>query len=158
MIPKALKNIHTLLMNLLPIKAILFLVAATPCLAFAQQLPPCVELAANEHNVPVNVFKAIVLVTQSQQASKNANQIEVGALGMHHKAAEIAAKGLNTNVQKIHSDKCTSYRAAAWWLANVSGLTKDADWVAVNRYFHGRTSRPGSIMTDRVKMVYDQLD
>ena len=145
-------------MNLLPIKAILFLVAATPCLAFAQQLPPCVELAANEHNVPVNVFKAIVLVTQSQQTSKNANQIEVGALGMHHKAAEIAAKGLNTNVQKIHSDKCTSYRAAAWWLANVSGLTKDADWAAVNRYFHGSSAQHELPVVQRVRIAYEQLN
>lgn len=144
-------------MNRLLIKAILVLAAAAPFTASAQELPACVEHAASEFGVPVKAFKSLVLVTQKDQGQQQAPHF--GAMGMHEAAITEASKGIHSTADSIKTDACESYRAAAWWLATQADANNEADiWVAVNRYFHGRTSRPDSIMTDRVKMVYDQID
>lgn len=144
-------------MNRLLIKAILVLAAAAPFTAPAQELPACVELAANEFGVPVKVFKALALVTQKDQEKQQAPHF--GVMSMHESTIAVAAKGIHSTPDSIKTDDCESYRAAAWWLATQAGANNEADiWVAVNRYFHGRTPSADSIMTDRVKMVYDQLD
>lgn len=142
------------------IKTILLLAAFTPFASYAQpETSPCVEIAAVEFGVPVNVFKALVLVTQSDQKAQTDQVPHFGVMGMHINAIEIAAKGINASVDKIKSDDCTNYRAAAWWLAHQAGANKEADvWVAVNHYFHGRTVQPNSLMVERVKRAYEQFD
>lgn len=146
-------------MKRLLIKSIMCFAVAVPFTAAAHELLPCVELAANEFKVPANLFKAIVQVTQSEQGRKSESQNDTGVLGMNIKAAQMAANGINVSVDEIENDKCTSYRAAAWWFANQAGATEEAeDWAAVNRYFHGRTAQPNSLVVERVKRAYEQLD
>lgn len=144
-------------MNRLLIKTVLILAAAAPFAAPAQELPSCVETAAVEFGLPVKVFKSLVLVTQKDQ-HKPQNP-HFGAMNMHDSAVAAAAKGIHSTVNNIKTDACESYRASAWWLATQAGASKEADiWVAVNRYFHGHTPSPESIMTERVKLVYSQID
>ena len=149
-------------MNRLLIKTVLILAAAAPFAAPAQELPPCVETAAAEFGLPVKVFKSLVLVTQKDQDQQQAPHF--GAMSMHEKAIAVAAKGIHSTADSIKTDACESYRASAWWLAVQADANNEADiWEAVNRYFNGPTPRPDSIatdslITDRVKMVYEQLD
>lgn len=141
------------------IKSVLAMAVVIPMTVSAAQIPKCATQAAVEFNVPVKVFKA--LVVQSTPQSKDAADISVhfGPMGLYTKAIEVAAKGINVSADDIKNNACTNYRAAAWWLAVPSDINGTDDvWTGVNRYFYGNNKLPTYPMTEDVKAVFNKLD
>lgn len=139
------------------LKTALTLTVVAPLLVCAVELPECVELAATEFDVPAKVFKALAI----QGAEKTVPRPEqhFGPMGIHNLAIKVAAEGIGATTEEIKTDSCMNYRAAAWWLSVPAGGNDSSDiWLAVNRYFYGKTNRSTYPITERVKEIHSQLN
>lgn len=134
-----------------------------PALAGAADLPVCATKAATDFAIPVKLFTALVIQARNQPPQidrRTGKSGEFGPMKLSQKAIERAAPALRTTAEIIRQDPCENYRAAAWWLNNLSVGKKSTNmWSAVNRYFY--RARPqnghGALMNNEVKRIYGSL-
>ena len=134
------------------------LMCIAPAMGMAQEesdgFPACAALAAVEQNVPVDVFEALA---RGVNLIGNRPPNLHGPMMLNAMIIPVAAEGIGEDPDKIASDPCTNYRAAAWLLMNIAGEKDDKIWDKVRVYIYGQKERSEYPLLDRVKEMHEKI-
>ena len=117
------------------------------------KLVECRKSAALEFGVPLVVFEAMALHEEKVSPPNNGSK-DYGPMNINELAVPMVTKILNSSEEKVKSEPCENYRAAAAFLMS----KPDSDiWVKMNKYYYGSLIKNLYPKTEAVKSVYADL-